>query len=316
MHFFYSKTDSDASGSQLLDEFEFINDFGFEEYKDIRQKPLRLHKNKGIEICLITKGRYNWVVDGKTYVLLPGDAFITCPWQQHGSPKEVVDLGELFWVVITPKKFSTDGKFQLGNWSRIKGHTAKEIAKVLTSNETHKISNAQPLKHLFESLRREIEKKQFGYFQRVSNLVEEFLIESVRLIQQRQEQKLQHKNWFLNFETMLKNELNKKWKLEDMTQQTGVGITTLTQLVKQQTGYTPANYLLFLRIEKAKELLQQSNENITSIAYSCGFYSSQHFSSTFSKWVGKSPSLFQKDLVIQTIGSQRSSTAISSKVNT
>jgi len=36
MHFFYSNTDSDATDPRILKEFSFINDFGFEEYKDIR----------------------------------------------------------------------------------------------------------------------------------------------------------------------------------------------------------------------------------------------------------------------------------------
>jgi hypothetical protein len=50
MHFFYSNTNSDATDTQILKPFSFINDFGFEEYKDIRQKPLSMHYSKGIEI--------------------------------------------------------------------------------------------------------------------------------------------------------------------------------------------------------------------------------------------------------------------------
>ncbi|MBK6284141.1 MAG: cupin domain-containing protein [Draconibacterium sp.] len=112
MHFFYSKTDHDASSAGLLEEFEFINDFGFEEYKDIRQKPLGLHYNEGIEICYVTKGRYEWVVGDKSFLLFPGDGFITCPWQKHGSPREVVDLGEIYWIVIKPKNFINNGGFE------------------------------------------------------------------------------------------------------------------------------------------------------------------------------------------------------------
>jgi len=94
---------------------------------------------------------------------------------------------------------------------------------------------------------------------------------------------------------MLRENLELKWTLTKMTANANIGITALTQRVKENTGYTPANYLIFLRIEKAKAMLQQTTVYLTDIALECGFYSSQHFSSTFSKWVGKSPGTFRKE---------------------
>lgn len=293
MHFFYSKTDRDASSAGILEEFEFINDFGFEEYKDIRQKPLSLHYNEGIEICYVTKGRYEWVVGDKSYLLFPGDGFITCPWQKHGSPREVVDLGEIYWVVIKPKVFNEKGDFELGNWTRFKSSENERIGKVLSENSKHTLQKAHILKTLFIGLKNEIDNKKFGYYQRICNLVEDFIIESVRIIQSHESQIIRNQNWFSNFEGMLTGNLSKKWTLDEMARKSKVGITTLTSLVKENTGYTPANYLIYLRLENAKRLLSNSEKKLTDIAYDCGFYSSQHFSSTFSKWVGKTPLLYR-----------------------
>jgi AraC-like DNA-binding protein len=293
MHFFYSKTDRDASSSDQIEEFEFINDFGFEEYKDIRQKPLSLHYNEGIEICYVTKGRYEWLVGDKSYLLFPGDGFITCPWQKHGSPREVVDLGEIYWIVIKPKIFNSKGDFELGKWSRFKTAENEMIGKVLSENANHILQKAQILKTLFIALKNEIDNKEFGYYQRISNLVEEFLVETVRIIQNRESQIIRNQNWFSNFEKLLTGNLSKKWTLEEMAEKNKVGFTTLTQLVKENTGYTPANYVIYLRLEKAKKLLSDSDKKLTEIAFDCGFYSSQHFSSTFSKWVGKTPLLYR-----------------------
>lgn len=293
MHFFYSKTDHDASSAGILEEFEFINDFGFEEYKDIRQKPLGLHYNEGIEICYVTKGRYEWVVGDKSYLLFPGDGFITCPWQKHGSPREVVDLGEIYWIVIKPKNFNNKGGFELGYWTRFKSAENEMIGKVLSENSNHTLQKAYILKTLFIALKNEIDNKEFGYYQRICNLVEEFLLESVRIIQSRENQIIRNQNWFSSFEELITGNLSKKWTLEEMAEKSKVGITTLTQLVKENTGYTPANYVIYLRLEKAKQLLSDSNKKLTEIAFDCGFYSSQHFSSTFSKWVGKTPLLYR-----------------------
>lgn len=293
MHFFYSKTDRDASSSAQIEEFEFINDFGFEEYKDIRQKPLSLHYNEGIEICYVTKGRYEWVVGDKSYLLFPGDGFITCPWQKHGSPREVVDLGEIYWVVIKPKIFNENGDFELGNWTRFKPSENEMIGKVLSENSKHTLQKAHILKTLFIGLKNEIDKKEFGYYQRICNLVEEFLVELVRIIQSRESQIIRNQNWFSNFEGMLNENISKKWPLNEIAKKCTVGITSLTRLVKENTGYTPANYIIYLRLEKAKHLLSDSDKKLTEIAFDCGFYSSQHFSSTFSKWVGKTPLFYR-----------------------
>lgn len=295
MHFFYSNTDCEASDSGILEEFDFINDFGFEIYKDIRQKPLSLHYNEGIEICYVTKGRYEWVVGDKSYLLFPGDGFVTCPWQKHGSPKEVVDLGEIYWLVIKPGLFSENGEFNLGDWSRLKQPENRLICNVLSENTNHTLVKAQVLKILFIELQYELEYKYFGYYQRVCSLVEEFLIATVRIIQSRENQISEIKNWFLNFDSMLKVDLSKKWTLEEMAKRNNVGITNLIQLVKEQTGYTPANYLIYSRLELAKNMLGNSSENLTAIALECGFYSSQHFSSTFSKWVGITPNNFRRN---------------------
>ncbi|MCK5135888.1 MAG: helix-turn-helix transcriptional regulator [Bacteroidales bacterium] len=294
MHFFYSKTDGDASDSEILKEFSFLNDFGFEEYKDIRQKPLGLHYNEGIELCYVTKGRYEWVVGDKKYLLFPGNGFVTCPWQQHGSPRDVVDLGEIYWIVIKPELFTKDGLFFLGDWARFSSAENKLIGAVLSKNSKHIIQKAQPLKILFESLHHEIENKKFGYFQRASNLIEEFLIDTVRIIQSKENQIEENKNWFNKFDDLIKANISKKWTLHDLAQMNNFGITTLTHLVKENTGYTPANYIIYLRLEKAKEQLQNTCMSMTNIALDCGFYSSQHFSSTFSRWVGMTPSRYRK----------------------
>ncbi len=295
MHFFYSKTDKDASGSGALMDFPFINDFGFEAYKDIRQKPLELHYNHGIEFCYVLKGRYEWIVDDQEYVLLPGNGFVTCPWEEHGSPHGVVDLGEIYWVVIQPEIFDQSGQLNLGDWTRFTKAESQLIGQTLAGNQNHILQKAHPMKKLFENLKHELENKHFGYYQRVCSLVEEFLISTVRIIQNRESQRLETKVWFTNFDKMIKNDLAHKWTLQEMSNKNDVGITTLTQLLKENTGYSPANYLIYLRLEKAKEMIETTTKSLTQIALDCGFYSSQHFSLTFSKWIGSSPSLYRKN---------------------
>jgi AraC-like DNA-binding protein len=219
---------------------------------------------------------------------------VTCPWQEHGSPRDVVDIGEIYWIVIKPEIFTNEGAFLLGDWSRFSVSECQLIGNILSENSKHTIQKAIPFKDLFEKLHHEIENRKFGSYQRVCNLVEELLISTVRIIQNRENQIKENKNWFNNFDELIHTNISKKWPLNELAKINKVGITTLTQLVKEHTGYTPANYIIYLRLEEAKTQLRNTKKSATEIALDCGFYSSQHFSSTFTKWIGITPSTYRE----------------------
>jgi len=62
---------------------------------------------------------------------------------------------------------------------------------------------------------------------------------------------------------------------------------------KKEIGITPIEYLIEIRIQKAKTLLRRKNISVTEIAMRCGFGSSAHFSSCFQTRVGIAPSEYR-----------------------
>ena len=65
------------------------------------------------------------------------------------------------------------------------------------------------------------------------------------------------------------------------------------KLFKDSTGESPNQYHLNLRLDKAKELLNTTNLNVTEVAYSLGFESVFYFSKLFKKKNGVSPKSFR-----------------------
>ncbi len=87
---------------------------------------------------------------------------------------------------------------------------------------------------------------------------------------------------------------DKDIKIEDLSGKIGISPAYLQRIFKEQTGSTIVDKVNELRIEKAKLLLETSKLPITDIAVSVGFNNRQHFSYTFHKLTGCSPSVYYK----------------------
>lgn len=99
---------------------------------------------------------------------------------------------------------------------------------------------------------------------------------------------------FTKLEQELRKNLAHHWTVEEMAAMVGLGTTAFTEKVKSYTGFSPLTYLINLRVSEATKMLKQNKGNITSIALETGFYSSQHFATTFKKLTGYTPGEFRK----------------------
>lgn len=66
------------------------------------------------------------------------------------------------------------------------------------------------------------------------------------------------------------------------------------QLFKSETGMTVNEYLNFLRVDRAKKLLRETNLKIYEIAYQTGFSDHFYFSIVFKKIIGISPKEYRE----------------------
>lgn len=66
------------------------------------------------------------------------------------------------------------------------------------------------------------------------------------------------------------------------------------QIICQNVSKSPKQYISDLKIEKAKQILEESTVLITDIADLLGYDSAYHFSASFSKRVGCSPSSYRR----------------------
>lgn len=74
-----------------------------------------------------------------------------------------------------------------------------------------------------------------------------------------------------------------------LAERLGVSEVYLRRLFTTYCGTTPKQYILTLRIEKAKQLLTDNQHSVTTIAEKCGFSSLYHFCRCFKERTGYTP---------------------------
>ena len=91
-------------------------------------------------------------------------------------------------------------------------------------------------------------------------------------------------------ENMENDELN----VEFISQELGISRASLYNRLKALTGMGASEYVNKLRIEKAMELLRQTELNMTEIAEHTGFSTSRYFSTAFKKYTGITPTQYKE----------------------
>ena len=83
-------------------------------------------------------------------------------------------------------------------------------------------------------------------------------------------------------------------KIDDIADAIGMSRSVLYNKIKQAVGMTPIDFVRHIRIMRACELLQQTNDPLTSIAFEVGFSDPKYFSKVFKKELGIVPSEYRE----------------------
>lgn len=81
---------------------------------------------------------------------------------------------------------------------------------------------------------------------------------------------------------------------DQIAAQVGLSASHFNKHFRQQTGYSPHEYIILRRIDHAKELLLSTEQTVSQIAYASGYNSEENFIRSFKKKTGVSPSAFRQ----------------------
>jgi transcriptional regulator GlxA family with amidase domain len=89
--------------------------------------------------------------------------------------------------------------------------------------------------------------------------------------------------------TLMEANIEEPLSTDDIAGLVGLSRRQLERLFKQYLGSLPSRYYLGLRLQRARQLLLDTNYSIVQVGLMCGFSSGSHFSTAFGALFGNTP---------------------------
>lgn len=250
----------------------------------------RYHDHDFTEITYILSGKGQYYVEGITYNVQAGDLIICNSGIHHHN------------IVTNPKEPTVEFFVGFTDY-HFKGMDKNTIVlkdnNYLIHTDTDLRQNLS--KHCYAMIA-ENEADQAGkYFMLKAHFIQ-FLLLIIRQdagpqpVQERCNFDTHYKSYVVNhIIDYLDNHYNEKISLDRIAQNMYLSPVYISKIFKEETGESPINYLIKIRLEKAKDmLLAPDPDSIKKIANDVGYEDAYHFSKLFKKYYGISPLHYRK----------------------
>ena len=241
-------------------------------------------RNYSTYLLLVTlRGEGELLMDGKTYSLTPQSVmFIDCV-----PPHEYYPVSSQHWCFA---------------WIHFLGANAGEIYRHLSGQLGPVIRlPAGTAEHLADEIIRIVRLKQEEDMQFdikasgiLSGALHNILLHSSYALSSGAEQAQPSIASAVEF---IKQSYSQEISLDDMAAAAHLSKYYFTKMFKSITGYTPYEYLIKYRIDKAKFLLCYSSDNVSQIAQAVGFRNVNSFIASFKSFENTTPHQFRKTCV-------------------
>ena len=245
------------------------------------------HRNEGIEFSFVEAGQVPFHIDGKFYNLEPGQLTITRPWQEHRVGNPHVPACRFHWLIIDVGVRRPNQPWHWPAWVLYPKSNMERLTTILRQNE-------QPVWHASEEIARcfrKLGKAAAGgtgpeNITRLKIVINELLIALAEMLGSRNpplDETLSGTARAVRlFLEELPRRIDEPWTLESMAEQCRLGRSAFASCCKQITNASPVDYLTSCRVAASAQMLKESpGKSITEVAFSCGFQSSQYFSTVF-----------------------------------
>ncbi len=257
------------------------------------------HRNEGIELTYVSRGKTGFALEDRTCLLTRGDLTVTRPWQEHRVGDPEVGACRLYWLILDVGVRRPNQPWRWPRWLLMREPARRRLSELLRHDEKAVWSATEAVGIAFERLGRLVgEPFDSTTDARLALLVNELLVELLRMLEAREsslDRSLSTSRHCVEvFLDQLPEQLDQPWTLERMAEECGLRRSQFAAYCRELTNASPHAYLRRSRLALARRLLRERPDlNVTEVAYACGFSSSQYFATVFRADAGVPPSLYR-----------------------
>lgn len=248
------------------------------------------HVHSVYEIHHIHSGYGQVGIQGSVFDLSPGDFYITGPgvnhWQKASENNPMVEY--CIRMTLT-KDFNTLVPTDLIPDDML------QLLQVLDEHPRYVVQENGQISTLFQKIFLEAYYENLGYQQVISTLFVQLIFTMTRLYTDKKSN-VPLKKVQLNTRRMtvisqyILDNMHQKITYEILANHIFISPRHLERIIKEETGSSLHQWIMDLRIERAKAYLKDSSLKLREIAEKTGFSNEFHFSRSFKQHTGMNPS--------------------------
>ena len=232
------------------------------------------HSHDFCEILYVAGGAGEAILEGKKFRLAPGDLVVVNPGTLHEERSDSKAPQRLIFLAI--RDFAVPGLPA--------GCLSQEKYRVLSCGE-YRYKMDIYLRELLQETSSQIE-----FYQEISQgLVSALLVLVMRLIRINPEDEAALSQECQKIKEYLDQNFTSPITLDSLSETVYISKHYLSHLFKEQTGVSPIKYLTSKRMEKACELLSETELPVSEVSKAVGYENPLYFSQVFKRIYGISP---------------------------
>ncbi len=232
------------------------------------------HSHDFCEILYVAGGAGEAILEGKKFRLAPGDLVVVNPGTLHEERSDAKAPLRLIFLAI--RDFAVPGLPA--------GCLSQEKYRVLSCGE-YQYKMDIYLRELLQETSSQIE-----FYQEISQgLVSALLVLVMRLIRINPEDEAALSQECQKIKEYLDQNFTSLITLDSLSETVYISKHYLSHLFKEQTGISPIKYLTSKRMEKACELLSETELPVSEVSKAVGYENPLYFSQVFKRVYGISP---------------------------
>ncbi len=276
-----------------------LSTVGYWDARGAQTWGLDWHRNEGIELTYLARGKTAFMVERDQFRLESGSLTVTRPWQQHRLGDPCVGPSRLHWIILDVGVRRPNQPWVWPEWLVLAPADLTRLTTLLSHNERCVWTASADIATCFERLGELASSPSPAAVQsRLKLHINGLFIALLELLQRKKmpldPRLVSARRTVELFLSDLVHRLGHPWTLSERAEGCGLARTRFADYCRQIVNMAPMDYLAHCRVRAAQEaLMNDPNQSVTEIALQCGFQSSQYFATAFRQRTGVSPSEFR-----------------------